>query len=189
MTNPSAQPSVLMPMIESAGTRLPVLRARLRAVRTRSRVRSMLRGAVFGLVAALALLCGLEISGLYFDVAASGGALALLPEYPLSYHACSAAAFACAFALVALLAFLRTPDAAALARKADRVLALQERLSTGLEVDQRLPPDAALGPVPSALLTDAQRHAATSEPRQIAGLPPPPPPSAEQGLVRAAVVI
>src|SRR5258708_39312275 len=117
-----------MGMIESGGTRLPVLRGRLKAVRTRSRVRSMLRGAVVGLVAALALLCGLEISGLYFDVAASGGALALLPEYPLSYLACSAAAFAfaCAFALVALLAFLRTPDAAALARKADRVLALQE---------------------------------------------------------------
>ncbi len=189
MTNPSAQPSVLMPMIESAGTRLPVLRARLKAVRTRSRVRSMLRGAVFGLVAALALLCGLEISGLYFDVAASGGALALLPEYPLSYLACSAAAFACAFALVALLAFLRTPDAAALARKADRVLALQERLSTALEVDQSLPPDAALGPVPSALLADAERHAATIDPRQIVGLRLPHAVWAVPGLVAVAVLI
>src|SRR5258707_11364791 len=189
MTNPSAQPSVLMPMIESAGTRLPVLRARLRAVRTRSRVRSMLRGAVFGLAAALALLCGLEISGLYFDVAASGGALALLPEYPLSYLACSAAAFACAFALVALLAFLRTPDAAALARKADRVLALQERLSTALEVDQSLPPDAALGPVPSALLADAERHAATIAPRQIVKLDLPRAIWAVPGLIAAAVLI
>jgi hypothetical protein len=189
MTNPSAQPSALMPMIESAGTRLPTLRARLKAVRTRSRIRSMLRGAVFSLVATLALLCGIEISGLYFDVAASGGSLALLSEHPLSYLACSAAAFACALTLATLLAFLRTPDAAALARKVDRVLALQERLSTALEVDQSLPPDAALGPVPSALLADAERHAATIDPRQIVGLHLPHAVWAVPGLVAVAVLI
>jgi hypothetical protein len=149
----------------------------------------MLRGAVFSLVAALALLCGIEISGFYFDVAASGGSLALLSEHLLSYLACSAAAFACAFALAIFLAFLWTPDAAALARKADHVLSLQERLSTALEVDNTLPPEAALGPVPSALLADAERHAAMIDPRQIVGLHLPRAIWAVPGLIAAAVLI
>src|SRR5882672_9432559 len=112
-----------MPIPGNPGTRLPILRACLKAARTRSRIRSMLRGAVFSLVAALALLCWLEISGLYFDLAASSGSLAPPSEHALSYLASIAAAFAGAFALATLLAFLRTPDAAVLARKADRVLA------------------------------------------------------------------
>jgi hypothetical protein len=149
----------------------------------------MLRGAVFSLVAALALLCWLEISGLYFDLAASSGSLAPPSEHPLSYLASSAAAFACAFALATLLAFLRTPDAAVLARKADRVLALQERLSTALEVDRSLPLDTALGPVPSALLADAERHAAMIDPRQIVGLHLPRAIWAIPGLIAAAVLI
>jgi hypothetical protein len=189
MTIPSARPSAFRPMTESAGTRLPTLHARLKALRTRSRIRSMLRGAVFSLIAALALLCGLEISGLYFDTAASGGLPAPLSEHRLSYLAFSAAAFACAFVLATLVAFLRTPDAAVLARKADRVLALRERLSTSLEVDQSLPPDTALGPVPSALLADAERHAAMIDPRQIVGLGLPRAIWAVPGLIAAAVLI
>src|SRR6266436_993312 len=175
--------------IRNPGTRLPTLRACLKAVRVRMRIKSMLRGAVFSLVAALALLCGLEISGLYFDVAASGGSLALLSEHPLSYLVCRAAAFACAFALATLVAFLRTPDAAVLARKADRALALQERLSTALEVDKSLPPDAALGPVPSALLADAEQHAAMIDPRQIVRLDLPRAIWAVPGLIVAALLI
>jgi hypothetical protein len=165
------------------------LRACLKAVETRLRIGSILRGAVFSLVAALALLCGLEIAGLYFDMAAPGGSLALLSERPLSYLAFSAAAFAGAFALATLLAFLRSPDAAALARKADRALALAERLSTALEVDESLPLDAALGPVPSALLADAERHAAVVDPRQIVGLDLPRVVWAVPGLIAAAVLI
>jgi hypothetical protein len=149
----------------------------------------MLRGAVFSLVAALALLCGLEISGLYFEVAAPGGSLAPLSEHPLTYLACSAAAFACAFALATLLAFLLTPDAATLARKADRALALQERLSTALEVDQSLRPDIAWSAVPSALLADAERHAAMIDPGQIVGLHLPRAFWAVPGLIAAAVLI
>jgi hypothetical protein len=178
-----------MPIPGNLGTRLPTLRACLKAVRVRTRIESMLRGAVFSLVAALALLCGFEISGLYSDMATSGGLLAPLSEHRLSYLAFSAAAFACAFALATLLAFLRTPDAAVLARKADRVLALQERLSTALEVDNRLPPDAALGPVPSALLADAEQHAAMIDPHQIVGLHLPRAVWAVPGLIAAAILI
>jgi hypothetical protein len=155
----------------------------------RSRIGSILRGAVFSLVAALALLCGLEIAGLYLDMAAPGDSLAVPSERPLFYLALSAAAFACAFALAALLAFIRSPDAAALARKADRALALAERLSTALEVDESLPPDAALGPVPSALLADAERYAAIVDPRQIVGLHLPRAVWAVPGLIAAAVLI
>jgi hypothetical protein len=189
MTIPSARSSAFTPMTESAGTRLPTLRARLKAVQTRARIRSTLRGAVFSLVAALALLCGLEISGLYFDVAASGGLLAPLSEHRPSYLAFSAAAFACAFVPATLLAFLRTPDAAVLARKADRVLALHERLSTALEVDRSVPPDTALGAVPSALLADTERHAAMIDPRQIVGLHLPRAIWAVPGLIAAAALI
>jgi len=81
-----------MQMAESAGTRLPTLRACLKAMQTRSLIGSILRGAVFSLVAALALLCGLEICGLYFNTAALDGSLALLSEHRLSYLVCSAAA-------------------------------------------------------------------------------------------------
>jgi hypothetical protein len=178
-----------MPIQRNLGTRLPTLRACLKAVRVRTRIKSMLRGAVFSLVAALALLCGLEISGLYFEMAAPAGSLALLSAHPLSHLAFSAVAFACALALATLLAFLWTPDAAALARKADRALALQERLSTALEVDKSLPPDAALGPVPSALLADAERHAAMIDPRQIVGLDLPRAIWAVPGLIAAALLM
>ena len=175
--------------IRNPGTRLPTLRACLKAVRVRMRIKSMLRGAVFSLVAALALLCGLEISGLYFEMAAPAGSLALLSEHPLSCLAFGAAALACAFALATFLAFFRTPDAAVLARKADRALALQERLSTALEVDKSLSPDAVLGPVPSALLADAERHAAMIDPRQIVRLDLPRAIWAVPGLIAAALLI
>jgi hypothetical protein len=178
-----------MPIQRNLGTRLPTLRACLKAVRVRTRIKSMLRGTVFSLVAALALLCGLEISGLYFEMAAPAGSLALLSAHPLSHLAFSAVAFACVFALATLLTFVRTPDAAVLARKADRALALQERLSTALEVDKSLPPDAALGPVPSALLADAERHAATIDPRQIVRLDLPRVIWAVPGLIAAALLI
>src|SRR5712692_6203882 len=125
-----------MPIPGNPGTRLPTLGACLKAVRVRARIKSMVRGAVFSLVATLALLCGLEIAGLYVDMAAPAASLALLSEHPLSYFAFSAVAFAGAFALATLLAFLRTPDSALLARLADRALGLQERLSTALEVDK-----------------------------------------------------
>ena len=174
---------------DSTGTRLPTLRACLRAAETRSRIGSILRGAVFSLVAALALLCGLEIAGLYFDIAALADLLALPAQHPLFYLAFSAAAFACTFAFASLLAFIRPSDAAVLARKADRALALAERLSTALEVDESLPPDAALGPVPSALLADAERWAAIIDPRQIVGLHLPRAVWAVPGLIAAAVLI
>jgi len=165
------------------------LRACLRAAETRSRIGSILRGAVFSLVAALALLCGLEIAGLYFDMAAPADLLALPSQHPLFYLAFSAAAFACTFAFASLLAFIRSSDAAVLARKADRALALAERLSTALEVDESLPPGAALGPVPSALLADAERCAGIIDPRQIVGLHLPRAVWAVPGLIAAAVLI
>jgi hypothetical protein len=155
----------------------------------RTRIKAMVRGAVFGLVATLALLCGLEISGLYFETAAPAGSLAPLLERPVSSLAVSAAAFAGAFALAIFLAFFRTPDTAALARKADRALALQERLSTALDVDDSLPPDAVLGPVPSALLADAERHAAVIDPRQIVRIDLPRAVWAVPGLIVTAMLI
>jgi hypothetical protein len=185
----SAQPSTLMPIPGNPGTRLPTLRACLEAVRMRTLMRSLLRGAVFSLVAALALLCGLEIAGLCFDMAASAGSLALLSEHPLFYLAFGAAVFACAFALATLVALLRMPDAAVLARKADRALALQERISTALEVDRSLPPDVALSPVPSALLADVEQRAVTIDPRQVVGLDLPRAIWAVPGLIAALVLI
>ena len=183
---PAAAP---MPTPENAGTRLPALRARLRATQVRSRIGSMLRGAVFSLVAALALLCGLEVFGLYFDITASVASLSALSEHPLSYFAFSGAAFAGALVLAIVLAFLLTPDVATLARAADRTLALQERLSTALEVDTSLQPHAALGPVPSALLADAERRAATIDPRQIVRLDLPRAIWAVPMLIVAAVLL
>ena len=183
---PAAAP---IPTPENAVTRLPALRARLRATQVRSRIGSMLRGAVFSLVAALALLCGLEVFGFYFDIAAPVASLSALSEHPLSYFVFSGAAFAGALLLAIVLAFLLTPDIATLARSADRTFALQERLSTALEVDTNLQPHAAWGPVPSALLADAERHAATIDPRQIVRLDLPRAIWAVPMLIVAAVLL
>ncbi len=166
-----------------------MLRARLDAARTRWRLASMLRGAIFSLVAALALLCGFELFRLYLDVTASSASLTALPQDMVSYLALSFAGFAAAFALATLLAFVRTPDIGTLARKADRVLALQERLSTALEVDASQPPSNGLGPVRAALLADAEDRAAAVDPRQIAKFDMPRTIWAVPGLIAAAVLL
>jgi hypothetical protein len=188
MTNPGAPALASVPTSENAD-RLPASRACLEAMRMRSRMASMLRGAIFSLVAALALLCGLEILALYSDIAAPAASLAAPSGQPFSYIAWSVAAFACAFALATVLAFLRTPDIAMLARKADRALALQERLSTALEVDAISPSQAALGPVRAALLADAERHAAAIDPRQIVRLDLPRAVWAVPGLIVMAALL
>jgi hypothetical protein len=174
-------------MYEDVATRLPALRESLKAVRMRSRARLMLRGAVFSLVAALALLCALEILKFYFDIASPAASIAAQSEQ--RYVAWSVAAFACAFALAMVVAFLLTPDIVTLARKVDRVLALQERLSTALEVDAGTPQHAALGSVPGALLADAERHTAAIDPRQIVRLDLPRAVWAVPGLIMAAVLL
>jgi hypothetical protein len=127
----------------------------------------MLRGSIFSAVAALALLCGLEIFGLYFAWATPAASLGTPSGQPISYVAWSVTVFAGAFAAATFLAFLLTPDIATLARKVDRALALQERISTALEIDASSRSQAALGPVAAALLIDAERHAAAIDPRQI----------------------
>jgi len=189
MTNPEAPAPAPMLTSEDADTRLPALRGSLKAVRMRARVALMLRGSVFSLVVALTLLCGLEIFGLYFEMAAPASSAAAPSGQPLSYAAWSVAAFACTFALATVLAVLLTPDFATLARTADRALALQERLSTALEVDASLPPQAALGPVRAALLAEAERHAAAIDPRQIVGLDPPRAVWAVPGLIVMAALL
>jgi hypothetical protein len=155
----------------------------------RARVVSMLRGTVFSLAAALVLLCGLEVLVLCFNMAAPTALLATLPGHPLLYLAFSGAVFGGALALTTSLAFLPTPDIATLARATDRALALQERLSTALEVDASLQPHAALGPVRSALLADAERHAAAIDPRQIVRLDLPRAIWAVPVLIAAAVLL
>jgi hypothetical protein len=151
-----------------ASSRLPALRACLKAARGRARIGSMLQGTVFSLVAALALLCGLEAFGFFIDVAPAASR-ATLSEHLMF----SIAVLACALALATALAFVLTPDMRTLARAADRTFALQERLSTALEVDASLQPDAVLDPVRAALLTDADRHAATIDQRRMVRLDVP----------------
>ena len=178
-----------MPVSADTGTRLPALRACLKTARARSRVGSMLRGAVFSLVVALALLCGLEVFVLYFDKAAPTASLAALSGHSLYFLVFGVAAFACALALAFILACLFSPDLATLARAADRTFALQERLSTALEVDASLQPHAALDPVRAALLADAEARAAAIDPRQIVRLGLPRSTWAVPVLIAAAVLV
>ena len=155
------------PASANAATRLPALRARLKQAQARWRLGSVLEGMVFSLVAALALLCGFQVFALYFDHAAPTASLAALSGHPLYALAFSVAVFACALALAIILALLLTPDLATFARKADRAFALQERLSTALEVDAAMRPDTDLDPVRCALLADAEWCAAVIDPRQM----------------------
>jgi hypothetical protein len=189
MTADDASAVAPIPASTTAGGRLPALRACLKRARLRARVVSILRGTVFGLVAALVLLCGLEVLVLYFNTTAPTALLATLPGHPLLYLAFSGTVFGCALVLATALAFLLTPDIATLARATDRALALQERLSTALEVDASLQPHAALGPVRAALLADAERHAATIDPRQIIRLDLPRAIWAVPALIAAAVLL
>jgi hypothetical protein len=189
MTADDASAVALTPALTTAGDRLPALRACLQRAQMRSRVGAMLRGTVFGLVAALVLLCGLEVLVLYFNMAAPAAWFATLPRHPLLYVAFSGAVFAGALVLATTLAFLLTPDIATLARATDRALALQERLSTALEVDASLQSHAALGPVRYALLADAERHAASIDPRQLVRLDLPRAIWAVPVLIAAAVLL
>jgi hypothetical protein len=150
-------------------SRLPALRACLKAAQLRTRAKSVVRGAVFSLVATLALLCGLKMFALYFDSAAPTW-LATLSQHPFYHVAFGLAAFGGALVIAIVLAFLCTPDLATIARAADRTFALKERLTTALEVDASLRPHAALDAVREALLADAERHAAAIDPRQIVRL-------------------
>jgi hypothetical protein len=187
MTNPGMPVSAAASTLENADTRLPALRDSLNAVRMRSRLALMLRGLVFSLVVALALLCGLEVFGLHFDTATPAASLTA-PSGP-TYLAWSVIAFGCAFAVATVSAFLLTPDIGTLARKVDRVLALKERLSTALEVDTGSPPPVALGPIRAALLADAERHSAAIDPRQIVGFKLPRATWAVPGLFAVAVLL
>jgi len=148
----------------------------------------MLQGAAFSLVAALVVLCGLEVLGIYRDVAVTVASLAELPEYFVSDLALSGAVCMCTLALATIVVFLCTPDIATFARTADRALALQERLSTALEVDARRQPPA-FGPVQAALLADAERQAAAIDPHQIVRLDLPRVVWALPILIAAAVLL
>jgi hypothetical protein len=186
---PDAAPFVAStPASANSSTRLRALHACLEAAQARARAGTMLRGTVFSVIAVLALLCGLEVVDLYFNSATS----ALPPGRfgnPFGYLAFCVAALVCALALAAILAFLFTPDLATLARAADRAFALQERLSTALEVEARLRPDAALDPVRAALLADAERHAAAIDPRRIVSLRWPRAGWTIPALIAAAVLL
>jgi hypothetical protein len=172
----------------SASTELPVLRACLETARRRARAALVLRGAVLVTVAALALLCGLELFAVLFE---GGAAVAIASPLglPLSAQALCLAIFIGALALAVVLAFALTPDPAALARAAERAFALRERLSTALEVEGAAKPHGSLDPIRSALLDDAERHAAGIDPRQIVRLRWPRAGFAIPVLVAAAVML
>src|ERR1700730_15927182 len=96
MTRDGATASATPPASARAGTRLPALRRCLKGLQARRRLGSMLTGAVFGIVAALALLCGLESRALFRAGAASPVWLAVPAEHPLFYHVVlSGAALGC----------------------------------------------------------------------------------------------
>jgi hypothetical protein len=78
--------------------------------------------------------------------------------------------FAVAFLVGCLVLCRRTPNLENFARAADHKLALRERLSTALDVDARVPPDAPLDPVRSALLADVEDRAPDIDPRAIVKL-------------------
>jgi hypothetical protein len=153
--------------LRGGATRLPALRACLRAARRRWRIGALLTCAIWSMVAALAVTClqsatvlllqGAAIS--YFLAPGSGSVLK--PVLGM---------FAVAFVVGCLVLRRRTPNLENFARAADHKLALRERLSTALDVDARVPPDAPLDPVRSALLADVEGRAPDIDPRAIVKL-------------------
>ena len=101
----------------------------------------------------------------------------------------SAIAFADAFAAAVLLTLLLAPDLAVLARAAERRFALQERLSTALEVAATLRADTRFDPIRAALLADAEHHAGAIDPRRLVRLTLPRAAWAVPVLLVAAVLL
>jgi hypothetical protein len=150
----------------------------------------VLRGAVWSLLLGLVVLCALEIMAVLVEGWAAARWLPALAEHPsLNQLALSAIAFACGLAVAALLTFLLAPDLAALARAADRRFALQERLSTALEVSAKLQSDSALDPVRAALLADAERRAGAIDPHRLVRLTLPRAAWAVPALIVAAILL
>jgi hypothetical protein len=119
------------------------------------------------MVAALALMCLQSATAFLQQGAAISGFLALRSGSTLEP---ALGMFAAAFMVGCLVLRRRTPSLENFARVADHKLALRERLSTALDVDARLPPDARLDPVRSALLADVEGRAADIDPRAIVKL-------------------
>jgi hypothetical protein len=113
-----------------------------------------------------------------------------MSEHPLLDHlVLCVTAFACALGLAVFLTFLLTPDLPALARVADRTFALQERLSTALDVAAKLRSDSAVDPVRAALLADAEQRAGAIDPRELVRLRLPHAVWAVPALIAAAILL
>jgi hypothetical protein len=153
--------------LRGGATRLPTLRACLRAARRRWRIGALVTCAVWSVVAALALTCLQSATAFLQRGAAISGFLA-----PGSGSALESALgmFAVAFLVGCLVLCRRTPNLENFARTADHKLALRERLSTALDVDARVPLDSPLDPVQSALLADVEGRALDIDPRAIVKL-------------------
>ncbi len=156
---------------------LPRLRGVLRRARTRWRVGTLLQGAIWSLLAGLVAQCTLR-SVMLIDGASIG----------TSPFAVGLGIIVSGVALTGLVAILRGPSDAALARAADRTFGLKECLSTALEVV----PDGQAGapdPVRSALRMQAERHAGAIDPRRLIAVALPRAAWAVPVLVGAAIFL
>src|SRR5437868_5017138 len=174
---------------EGTETSLPTVRACLLHARSRARLGSVLRGAVWSVLLGLIVLCMLEATSAFLNWWPVHWPPALSGTPLLNHLALSVIAFAGAFAVAVLLTFLLAPDVAALARAAERRFALQERLSTALEVTATLRADTAFDPIRAALLADAENHAGAIDPRRLVRLTLPRATWAVPVLLVAAVLL
>src|SRR5207248_9434005 len=99
---------------EGTDTSLPTVRACLMHARSRARLGSVLRGAVWSLLLGLIVLCTLEATSAFLNWRPTHWLPALSGTPLLNHLALSAIAFAGAFAIAVLLTFLLAPDFAAL---------------------------------------------------------------------------
>jgi hypothetical protein len=153
--------------LRGGATRLPALRACLHAARRRWRIGALVTCAIWSTVAALMLTCLQSATAFLQQGAAITGFLALRSGSILE---AALGMFVVAFLVGCLVLCRRTPSLENFARIADHKLALRERLSTALDVDARVPPDARLDLVRSALLADVEGRAPDIDPRAIVKL-------------------
>ncbi len=154
--------AVLLPMGDPSD--LAAVTMRLELARRRALRATLLAGLIWsGLAAALVLLVLEGVRVLAPQAWSSAG----LPAIAFRPAALAAAAVFVAGAAVALVvASLRTPDIAAMARIAEQRFTLQERLSTALEARARVgahPPPTVV----RALLRDAAGQSGAIDPRRL----------------------
>ncbi|MCC6981942.1 MAG: hypothetical protein IT535_01610 [Bauldia sp.] len=142
------------------------VRTRLAEARRRARLDLLAEGIVWSAVVGLGVACAALLFARFGGSVGSAGPLALAAL-------AGSTAFALAAAAAVRRAVLFPPSLASLARRADSVFGLDERLSTAIELDRKAGGAGWVRTLGAAAIAEAGEQAALVDPRRLAPLRAP----------------